>query len=291
MQGELDKMSEMVEYIHGRQLKRGYFLCEVSSPTTSLPTFCLKQKQLCDTSTGEARCICEEGWKGSRCQDRIYEPPSMLPTKMPTLMQFGRVCTDSSQCTTGNTECIDGKCGCKSGFTSRKGSCINVDECGDRASNQCHRYAQCIDNYGGYECNCNDGFTDMNTSLPGRNCEQLNECKLGTHNCDAATQACVDRRPPEKWECVEKTPAPTPKPSPKPTPKQTPMPTEAPLICDLSIKGEPIIRADQCLCFVSQQMMLDFSEQLLRSIKPYSCKTYDSGYYYIVLKTDCWWFC
>jgi Calcium-binding EGF domain/EB module len=246
MKGELDKMSEIVTGNNVRELKQGYFLCEVSSATTSPPTFCLKQKQLCDTSTGKARCICKEGWKGYRCEELISEPPATLPTRMPTLVQFSGVCTDSSQCTTENTECIVGKCACKSGFTSRKGYCLNVNECGDHATNQCHRNAQCIDNYGGYECNCNDGFTDMNPSLPGKNCEQSNECKLGTHNCSGETHVCVDRRPPEKWECVEKTPSPTPKPSPQPTPPPTVIPT---VNCgSISSPVLKTIKDDECTC-------------------------------------------
>jgi Calcium-binding EGF domain/EB module len=218
MQGELDKRNEFNAYNQGRELKRGEYLCKASFPTASPGINCIKERQLCDISTGKARCVCKEGWKGYRCEELTSEPPTTVPTKMPTVVQVNGACTQNSYCTTENTECIDGKCACKSGFTLRKGSCINVNECEDRGTNECHRDAHCIDNFGGYECICKDGFTDMDLSYPGRDCQQTNECKLGTDSCDKASKVCVDRRPPEKWECVEKTPSPTLMPTPKPTP-------------------------------------------------------------------------
>jgi Hint module/Calcium-binding EGF domain len=215
--GNLDENNQLVAHNDGRELKKGQFSCGASSPTV----YCLKERQLCDTSTGKACCICAEGWKGSRCQNRIDEPPSTLPTKMPTSSGVGSACTLSSDCATDNLYCLEGQCRCQSGFSPRKGSCINVNECEERAFNGCHRDALCIDTEGSYECNCKLGFSDTNPTLPGRQCQQLNECNLGTHNCDAATQVCLDRRPPEKWECVERTPAPTPKPTRPPTPPPT----------------------------------------------------------------------
>jgi Calcium-binding EGF domain/EB module len=220
--GNPDDIDQFHAQNNERQLKRDRFLCQVSSLTTLYVTFCITERQLCDTSTGKARCICSKGWKGSRCEELISEPPSTLPTKMPTLSRVGGICTDSTYCAEANSECIEGRCQCQSGYTSRKGSCININECRERANHGCHQDAQCIDNDGGYDCICKDGFTDVNPSLPGRNCKQTNECSLGTDSCDKATQMCVDRRPPEKWECAERTPAPTPKPTPKPTPSTDP---------------------------------------------------------------------
>jgi hypothetical protein len=280
MQGELDKMSEIVAYNQGRELKIGKFLCKASSPTTSRGIYCIKEKQSCDISKGKARCICKEGWRGSRCEELISEPPSTLPTKMPTIVKVSGVCTHGSHCITENTECIDGECACKSGFTSRKGSCINVNECGDHVSNSCHRYAQCIDNYGGYECNCNDGFTDMNPSLPGRNCQQSNECNLGTDSCDRASEVCVDRPPPLKWECVEVTPSPTPKPSPKPMPPPTSPPTNNP-IRTANCEGNLIILdANECECSFVQ-----CRPELYCRIDGTSPG--NTVYYYILLRTTC----
>jgi Calcium-binding EGF domain/EB module len=256
MKGELDKMSKIVADNNVRELKKGYFLCEVSSSTTLLLTFCLKQKQLCDTSTGEARCICEEGRKGSRCEKLISEPPATLPTRMPTLVQYSGVCTDSSQCTTENTECVDGKCACKSGFTPRRGNCININECERSFRNDCHRDADCVDTEGSYQCSCKVGFNDVSLDFPGRKCRQTNECKIGTHNCDEATQVCLDRRPPQKWECVQRTPAPTSNPTPKPiSPPTTELVPLTPqiekVLCNNALTGEKVISLSQCLCQVT----------------------------------------
>jgi hypothetical protein len=49
--------------------------------------------------------------------------------------------------------------------------------------------------------------------LPGRDCAQINECvDITLNDCNTKTQVCLDRPPPKKWECVERTPAPTPFP-------------------------------------------------------------------------------
>jgi EB module/Calcium-binding EGF domain len=140
---------------------------------------------------------------------------------MPTSSRVDSTCILSSDCTIENSYCLEGQCRCKSGFTPRKGSCINMNECEKGYSNGCDKKAFCIDTEGGYQCICKDGITDANPDISGRSCKQTNECQLRTNNCDEATQVCVDRCPPEKWECVGKTPAPTPEPTPKPVP---PMP-------------------------------------------------------------------
>jgi hypothetical protein len=199
-------------------------LCQVSSSTS----YCVKERQLCDISTGKARCICAEGWKGYRCEERINEPPSSLPTKMPTFPRVRVNCTQNSECSDDNSYCLNGECRCESGFTPRRGSCVNINECDD-TSNGCDAFADCIDTLGSYECRCRDGFSDVSPTLPGRQCRQTNECRLGTHNCNETTQVCVDRRPPEKWECVERTPAPTLKPTRMPTSPPTPSPTQTPV--------------------------------------------------------------
>jgi hypothetical protein len=210
------------KHVHGhykeRELKKGKFRCGDSSSNI----FCIEERQVCDVSSGKAHCICAEGWSGSRCQEMIDETPLMLPTKMPTspplfIAYLGDTCNPNKDCATDNSYCFEGQCRCKSGFTPRKGSCININECDPKFDNGCDNNAECIDTDGSYECLCLDGFRDAPSALPGRQCQQMNECKLGTHNCDEVTQVCVDRRPPEKWECVERTPAPTPRPTRKPT--------------------------------------------------------------------------
>jgi Calcium-binding EGF domain/EB module len=210
-------------------LKKGKFRCG----DRSSQIFCIEERQVCDKSSGEATCICADGWTGSKCQELIDEPPSMPPTKMPTsaplaLARLGGACNPSKECATKNSHCFEGKCLCESGFISRKGHCININECERDFDNGCDVNADCIDTEGSYECRCRDGFRDAISTLPGRQCQQINECKLGTHDCDEATQVCIDRRPPKKWVCVERTPSPTTKPTRVPTHPPVSPPTTLP---------------------------------------------------------------
>ena len=147
--------------------------------------------------------------------------PTPEPTRTPT--PSPNACTSDSECgiRLDNAECVGGSCVCKKGFfrTPGLGKCENENECQDDGRNDCHRYATCVDTEGSYLCICNDGFHDFNSTLPpGRDCAQTNECLDPTQNdCEVATHVCLDRRPPKKWECVERTPSPTPAPTPRPT--------------------------------------------------------------------------
>lgn len=265
--GNLDETTQLPLRNDGRELKKGHFLCEISSSTA----FCFKATQLCDTSTGKARCICPEGWHGSRCQNRIDELPLIFPTRMPTFSRVGGNCSETSDCPATNSDCLEGQCQCESGFIPRKGNCINVNECEEGFSNGCDRNSECLDTIGNYDCRCKDGFSDTDPNLPGRLCQQINECKLATHNCDEATQVCLDRRPPIKWECVERTPAPTPKPTNKPI---TPSPTTPPRSANCN-SGLVQMGNDECECaYTSTQSYL-----LCRSNAP--------TYYYVLKRNIC----
>ena len=89
----------------------------------------------------------------------------------------------------------------------------------DGYPNACHKYAVCTDTEGSYTCACKDGYDhDVNASStsnePGTFCTQINEClSPSMQNCDNETQVCLDLPPPEKWQCVECTPAPTTMPT------------------------------------------------------------------------------
>jgi Calcium-binding EGF domain/EB module len=320
-QGNPNNGNQLLAHNHVRKLKRGRYLCQVSSAITLYVTFCFKERQLCDTSTGRAKCICAEGWKGSRCQDRVYEPPSIPPTNMPTISLLGSKCSKSIDCATDHSDCFEGQCQCNYGFTSRKGFCINVNECENGFPNECHRDAKCIDYEGSYECSCNDGFHDIDPGLPGRKCKQKNECRIGEHNCDEASQVCLDRRPPKKWECIEKTQAPTPKPTqmpiqapwleptqpptpgptqpptPEPTHPPTPQPTSAvidppkPLTqtvqCDKALNGVISIQEDQCLCIQNILTPTDLSQEVVIILGAGFCKVEEPKVYFVIKKDIC----
>jgi Calcium-binding EGF domain/EB module len=216
--GKLEALKREYKHDEMRELKKGTFLCGDSSSRT----FCINVRQICDLSSGKPSCACAEGYTGRRCQDLIREPepkpPSGMPTFSPTVFALGRSCTQQSDCATLNSECTEGECKCKPGFERRKGQCKDIDECKDYKDNKCDKNAECINTEGTYECRCKDGYDNANSTIPGRQCQQINECKLGIHNCETNSQVCIDLRPPEKWRCVERTPEPSPKPTPKPTP-------------------------------------------------------------------------
>uniref|UniRef100_A0A674JHL7 Uromodulin like 1 n=1 Tax=Terrapene triunguis TaxID=2587831 RepID=A0A674JHL7_9SAUR len=46
----------------------------------------------------------------------------------------------------------------------------NYDEC-EREDDDCSPDASCHNTYGSYQCSCNEGFADLNSERPGRNCE------------------------------------------------------------------------------------------------------------------------
>jgi Calcium-binding EGF domain len=170
-------------------------------------------------------CLCNEGLTGDGIESCSVipsaSPSAMDPMTKPTAYPIRKdtlrkdFCIQSSDCEISNTDCVLGKCTCKEGFARRKSECININECGLGYINSCHRNANCIDTIGSYKCQCKDGFHDKDTlSLPGIDCIQTNECIVkGSTLCKLETEVCIDRRPPLKWECVGKTPAPTKRPT------------------------------------------------------------------------------
>jgi Calcium-binding EGF domain len=168
------------------------------------------------SSSNTAVCVCNDNLVGDGITN-CSPAPKTVATKPPSRQP--PACTVDSDCNKlENSVCVDGSCKCKAGFyqSNGKGQCINEDECAPGYPNDCHKNAVCTDTEGSYMCTCKDGYHDVNpTDKPGFVCAQTNEClSPSTHNCDTETQVCLDRPPPEKWQCVERTPAPTPPPTP-----------------------------------------------------------------------------
>lgn len=71
-------------------------------------------------------------------------------------------CTEDTANCGENTICIPKsedafECECKNGFTfSSEDQCVDIDEC--RGSHICSEYAQCINQIGGYDCQCMQGY-------------------------------------------------------------------------------------------------------------------------------------
>jgi hypothetical protein len=99
-------------------------------------------------------------------------------------------------------------------------------------------------------------------------------CFFWTDTCDKAIQVCVDRCPPEKWECVEKTPAQTP----KPTNKSNPPPTSNPIWINICTIGNEILLDNQCTCAIPSFLALGESgDKLTPSKTNCSEEPVDSG--------------
>ena len=158
-------------------------------------------------------CICNDNLVGDGITS-CSPPPRTVPAKKPP-----SVCTSDSYCRLKlqNSLCIAGTCTCKKGFylSNGKGQCISENQCANGFPNDCHKNAVCTNTEGGYFCTCKDGYQDLSTNVkPGTVCAQTNECLTPSmNNCNTETQVCLDRPPPKKWECVDRTPAPTPSPT------------------------------------------------------------------------------
>lgn len=71
-----------------------------------------------------------------------------------------------------------------------------VNECANRATNDCSPFAECIDTRDAYYCQCEDGYLDVSSEselAPGRICVNAsNECAhRSLHTCDDNAD-CVD---------------------------------------------------------------------------------------------------
>jgi len=111
------------------------------------------------------------------------------------------VCVDLDECAPGGgSNCADGAlctntagsftCACPVGYTGDGvASCEEIDEC---APAPCGAHAACKDGIAAFTCRCDDGFFSDDGSETGT-CTDLDECILGTHECDAPSEAqCVN---------------------------------------------------------------------------------------------------
>lgn len=141
--------------------------------------------------------------------------PSMrLPSQA---ISVESVASCSDICKGRNRECVDDECVCKNGFFAFNAAsthCVDENECQDGYPNECHRHATCTNTHGSYTCACNDGWRDTGSSGKlGFDCVNIDECAEGMDDC-ADDHFCIDRFPPQKYECIDPTAAPTPAPMP-----------------------------------------------------------------------------
>ena len=148
------------------------------------------------------------------------------PTRKPVGPPGPVSCRSDSDCLKSNSICdlalSPPACRCRDGFFQLSGNCLSLNECADPSRNNCHVNADCTDLDVGYTCACKDGYHDAPGSVaPGTKCAETDECLLGVDNCDPTNEVCINLRPPAKWNCVPKTPAPTPAPTPATAPAPT----------------------------------------------------------------------
>ncbi len=119
------------------------------------------------------------------------------------LKALGEVCTDRAECESNRcsefngtsycTEVCDGPCdgenlACFDGVCTPNDYCENADGigqgpgCQGTICDQCAATATCVERATGFDCVCQDGYTD--TSGDGSACADIDECAAGSDNCD-----------------------------------------------------------------------------------------------------------
>ncbi|EDV26971.1 uncharacterized protein TRIADDRAFT_54443 [Trichoplax adhaerens] len=156
-------------------------------------------------------CVCDSAWTGDNCtQD--YDACSDQPcfdnvTCIDNIVPLsgyqcgdcpsgytgdGLKCHDYDECEYGthqcNQTCINEEgtytCECQSGYMleSDNRGCLDIDECAI-GSHNCSDDAICINQPGSYDCICKSGYLG-----DGRNCTEINECKINNGQCNQICQ-------------------------------------------------------------------------------------------------------
>ncbi|CAI8054869.1 Fibrillin-1, partial [Geodia barretti] len=157
-----------------------------------------------DTCDGNATCSDTEG--GYECECNIgYSGDGFSCSNINECFN-GSVCDENAECydTAGSYECT-----CFSGYTGDGYTCQDIDECladpcdenapcsnnngsfsyineCDEDTDTCDGNATCSDTEGGYDCECNVGY-----SGDGFSCSNINECDVDTDMCDS-NATCSD---------------------------------------------------------------------------------------------------
>ncbi|XP_029163192.1 fibrillin-1-like isoform X1 [Nylanderia fulva] len=120
-------------------------------------------EQICVAVNGTAVCSCEKGFQKSGID--------------------ASECHDIDECAEGQHNCEhicvnkpgSYECGCKEGFRMVNSTCVDINECLERAP--CNE--KCINTPGSYYCTCPLGF-----QLQKNECVDINECEWNRDRCD-----------------------------------------------------------------------------------------------------------
>ena len=130
----------------------------------------------CSNSPGSFYCDCSQGFYGSgetcvagQCVDES--------------------CPANQICKSNTSVCY-----CPENFALVDDVCTDVDEC-LHAYEYCPRLSACVNEDGGYVCNCYVGYG-------GSNCSNIDECAINNHTC-LSSQTCIDTIGSFDCECAD----------------------------------------------------------------------------------------
>ncbi|CAE1328534.1 unnamed protein product [Acanthosepion pharaonis] len=109
----------------------------------------------------EKGCICQDGWKGTKCSEDINE------------CDIANNCTNIQKCINKNGSY---DCECIAGYQKEGNGCVDINEC--QEGNPCTDL--CVNTKGSYVCKCRNGYSSQN----GQNCTDIDECQENLSGCE-----------------------------------------------------------------------------------------------------------
>ncbi|XGW15974.1 hypothetical protein V3C99_001438 [Haemonchus contortus] len=146
--------------------------------------------------------------KGVRRAPSSPKPQAILVPQAVAAMNDGEVNHHRSGRHETDVTCSgNSSCACSPSSTWFNGTCIPLlNECGDKALNDCDPNATCMDNPLSYECLCRENFLDVSpdpVKKPGRKCiELVNECSDARLNDCSPNAKCIDKAVGYACRCV-----------------------------------------------------------------------------------------
>jgi len=169
--------------------RKGFVLKDVAKcidiDECKIPTYrgLCHSNAICVNTIGSFQCDCKEGYRG---MGRVEcTPIDRCKEETP--------CSKFMDCvTTGPGKHV---CKCKKGYTEKDGVCFDINECTKKTT--CHRLADCQNTEGSFSCRCKAGTRGDGI----QRCDDIDECKLNQHKCDASSTYCANLYPGYRCKC------------------------------------------------------------------------------------------